>query len=81
MGEDFGGSKWHSKCTLERGRNSNIDKDLISEGRGITELKGFAAWNVLFKNKIWLSLGNFIYLQQTEELGFTSKVLSPGREA
>lgn len=33
----------------------------------VTEFKSFAAWDVLFKKEIWLSLGSFIYLQQGEE--------------
>lgn len=44
---------------------------------GVTELKGFTVWGILFKNKTWLSLGRFIYLQQAKETGFTSKALSP----
>lgn len=47
----------------------------------VTRLEGFAAWGVLFKNKMWLWLGSFIYLQQVKETRFTSKALSHEREA
>lgn len=43
----------------------------------VTELKGFITWDVLFKAKVCLLVGSFIYKGDGES---TAKALSPWRE-
>lgn len=54
----------------------NSQYPYISRVKGsVTELRGFAAWGVLLKNKMWWFLGGFIYLQEVKEMVFASKAL------
>ena len=51
----------HGNRTLDR-------KPHFGYGPSVIELKGFTTWGVSFKNKTWLSLGSFIYLQQVKDI-------------
>lgn len=52
-------------------REIALDPDVMA-------LKGFQAWDALFKKQLQ---GSFIYFAGVKEMGFLSEALSPGRQA
>lgn len=58
-------------CLGELKPNSDTKKRWMpnKSTRLVTKLKQLMAWVVVFKNKTWLLLDRFIYLQQVKEIG------------
>lgn len=55
----------HCRTVLFGSTSANPHWDAV---QAVTELKGFAAWGSLLKNKMWPSQGSFIYFQQGKQI-------------